>query len=261
MLTVSFFRTLRRQWILVVLLFSGAAQAIEENDPQWRVTLSPYLWMAGARGDGELGPASGHLRLPFHDVVKNLRFAALGSIEVSHGSVGGWLNSQYLDVAHDMTFAGGGGTLQAHATVTRYSLGGYWRAWSENLFGLTLYGQPQQMSFSPLIGMRMTRLKASLRDDGASFSRRADWMVPLIGARMMADLTPRWLLSAEVDAGAWGKTFSTQGQIFAGYRMRLLGQPAVLQMGWQILHEDYQERGFHWDVSQYGPLAGLSVTF
>jgi len=124
-----------------------------------------------------------------------------------------------------------------------------------------VHGTPQRWVVAPLAGVRMTHLKATVDDDKGSASRSATWAIPMAGARVMMDLSPRWLVSAEADAGAWGRRFTAQSQLFAGYRLAVFGQPAVLQVGYQVHHEDYEESDFHWNVTQYGPVAGLAVTF
>ncbi|WP_261113155.1 hypothetical protein, partial [Serratia quinivorans] len=87
------------------------------------------------------------------------------------------------------------------------------------------------------------------------------WAVPFVGVRGSYDLSERWNLSSQWDVGAWGRQYNLQGQTYLGYRLGILGKESMLRVGAHILHQDYQDGGFHWNVSQYGPVAGLSMKF
>jgi len=242
----------------------GAAPAAgdEFGSPDtWHFTVIPVIGATGFKGNGAIGDHAGRLKMPMHKVAKDTRFAIAGGVEAGRGPYGMWLNGQYLDLSHHATLGSDHGELHAKAYATQASLGGYWQAWSGDLGGSTVHGTPQRWVIAPLAGVRMTHLKATVDDDKGSASRSATWAIPMAGARMSMDLSPRWLVSAEADAGAWGRRFTTQGQLFAGYRLAVFGQPAVLQVGYQVHHEDYEKQDFHWNVTQYGPVAGLAVTF
>ncbi|EGK9148811.1 hypothetical protein IOW38_004134 [Salmonella enterica] len=249
----------------LMLSFCGTASAGTDSEgaPEdvWHFTVSPAFGAMGFRGNGAVGPLSGHLKMPFHKVAKDTRFAMAGSVEADRGPLSLWLSGQYLDMSQDVALEGGYVKGHANAHATQMELGGAYRVWAQSTGGRTFHGGQQQMSLSPLAGVRWTRLKATFDADGMSASQRETWAIPFAGTRFSADLSPRWLLSAEADIGAWGRDFTLQSQVFAGYRLLLLGQPAVLRGGYQVLHQDHKTSDFHWDVTQFGPVAGLSVTF
>lgn len=236
---------------------AGATQLADA----WHFTVGPEFGAQGFKGNGAIGPMSGGLKMPFHKVAKDTRFALAGGIVATRGPLGLWLNGQYLDLSQHFDFDSGNVHGDAKGHATQLSAGAWYQVWAKHLGGQTVHGTAQQVTVSPLAGVRWTRLKASLNADGESASQQATWAIPFTGARMSADLDDHWLVNAEADIGAWGRDFTTQGQVYAGYRLALLGQPAVVHVGYQVLHQDHKESDFHWNVTQYGPVAGLSVTF
>ncbi|MFZ4221300.1 hypothetical protein ACEV6Q_26150 [Enterobacter ludwigii] len=261
-------QTHRRLWLAAAgLLSAGYLQAAlaadgvgaPAADDTWHFTVGPEFGATGFKGNGAIGPAAGSLKLPFHKVAKDTRVAFAGGVIATRGPLGLWLNGQYLSLKQDFDSGDHHGSARGHAT--ELSAGAWYQVWHQNLGGQTVHGTAQQITLAPLAGVRWTGLNAAVDAGDDSGSQSASWAIPIAGARMNADLSPRWLLSAEADAGAWGRDFTTQGQVTAGYRLVLLGLPAVAHAGYQVLHQDHKTSDFHWNVTQYGPVAGLSVTF
>ena len=67
----------------------------------------------------------------------------------------------------------------------------------------------------------------------------------------------------EADAGGFGagSKLSLNGQVYLGYRTTLLGHNSILRVGYRALYQDYENGGFRWDVTQYGPVVGVSMQF
>jgi hypothetical protein len=103
-----------------VSLPAGAAGAVsaENNTPEsWHFTVSPVFGVASFRGNGAVGPLAGHLKVSFHNVMKDSRFAAASSLEAGRGPWIVWLSSQYFDLSQDMHLGQiGGWHTKAHAT-------------------------------------------------------------------------------------------------------------------------------------------------
>lgn len=249
--------------LLLSTVCSGTVQAQTTGEPPeaWHFTVGPEFGATGFKGNGAVGPMAGKLKLPFHKVAKDTRFAFAGGVAATRGPLGLWFNGQYLDLSQNFRFDDGNVHGEAKGYATQLSAGAWYQVWAKDLGGHTVHGTERQVTVSPLAGVRWTRLKATLDADGESASQRATWAIPFTGARMSADLNDRWLVNAEADIGAWGRDFTTQGQLYAGYRLALFGLSSVAHVGYQVLHQDHKESDFHWNVTQYGPVAGLSVTF
>lgn len=232
-----------------------------DDVPGWAVTVSPYLWMPSLRGNGALNGQTGRFKAPFHKMVKDLDFMAMGNITVTHGRYGAFLDGQYLDLAKHLTFSAPVGGGEASVRATQLSLGGFYTVYERALGGETLFGTPREWVLAPTSGVHWTRLRARARVDGMSADHTNTWAVPFIGVRSSYDLSERWNLSTQWDVGAWGRQYNLQGQSYLGYRLGILGQEAMLRIGGRVLHQDYQSGDFHWNVSQFGPVVGISVKF
>jgi hypothetical protein len=104
--------------------------------------------------------------------------------------------------------------------------------------------------------------------DRWSEKRKLQWTDPFIGARIQADLSDRWNLFAEADIGGFnmGSDLSVQGQAYLGYRTHIFNQPALLRFGYRALYQDYEGgdilgHSFKWNVTEHGPVAGISLVF
>jgi hypothetical protein len=257
-------KTMHKHGLYLAVLMAvgyGASVRAETVPDTWHFTVSPEFGATTFQGNGAVGSMAGHLKVPFHRVMKDTHFAVAGQVQADKGPYSLWLGGQYLDLSQGVQFDGGHIQGSAKARATLMEVGGAYRVWSRATGGDTVHGGPQRMTLAPLAGVRWTRLKASVDADGLSASQQSTWAVPFVGARFSADLSPRWVVITEADTGAWGRDFTLQGQAYLGYRLALLGQPAVLRAGYQALHQDHKATDFHWDVTQYGPAAGLSVTF
>lgn len=85
---------------------------------------------------------------------------------------------------------------------------------------------------------------------------------------MQADLTDRWTLSGEADAGGLDTSAKQtyNAQAYLGYRTYVFEHPTLVRVGYRVLAQDYRTRDFtgntfKYDVTQRGPVIGLSMRF
>lgn len=244
-------------------LFSSPlrAQDVQDAADAWHFTVGPSFSGSSFKGNGAIGPLSGKMKMPFHQVASDTRFAFSGGFIVSKGPVGFWLDGQYLDLSQSITLDGGMGKGSLKGNATQLSAGMWYQMWEKPMGGKTVHGTPQMLTVSPLAGVRWTRLKATAEADGYSASQKNSWAIPYVGGRGTIDLNERWLVTAEADIGGWGQDFTTQGQAYLGYRLGLFGIPAVAHIGYQVQHQDHKESDLHWNMTQFGPVAALTFTF
>ncbi|MFK7608262.1 MULTISPECIES: hypothetical protein [unclassified Pseudomonas] len=93
-------------------------------------------------------------------------------------------------------------------------------------------------------------------------------LTPFAGLRSQVDLNDRWTLSGAVDKGGFDtsskKTYN--GQAYLGYRLYLLEYPTLIRLGYRVLAQDYRTKDFtgktfKYDVTQRGPVLGVSMRF
>lgn len=238
-----------------------SAASLPMADTDWRVTLSPYLWMPSLRGNGAVDGHTGRFKAPFHKLVRDLDFVTMGNIAVNKGRYGMFFDGQYFDLSKHLSFRAPGVSADTSIRATQLSLGGFYDVYRRELGGSTVFGAPRERTLAPTMGVHWTRMQARAWGEGMSVDQTHTWAVPFVGVRGSYDLSERWNLSSQWDVGAWGRQYNLQGQTYLGYRLGILGKESLLRVGARILHQDYQDGGFHWNVSQYGPVAGLSMTF
>ncbi|MDM7851566.1 hypothetical protein QUF18_11065 [Pseudochrobactrum kiredjianiae] len=228
--------------------------------------VSPYIWAASLDGHANILGRRTNIDVPFSDIFKNLDFSAMGNIEVTNGLYGVYFDGQYTKTSQDEQFHSQ--TLGADITMTSLSAGAFFRAYEMPLEGETVFGGQRVFAFEPTVGVRWTQLKVDFMLDRWSEKRKLQWTDPFIGARIQADLSDRWNLFAEADIGGFnmGSDLSAQGQAYLGYRTHIFNQPVLLRFGYRALYQDYEGgdilgHSFKWNVTEHGPVAGISLVF
>lgn len=233
---------------------------------RWKVIVSPYIWAASLDGHANVAGRRPDIDVPFSDIFKNLDFSAMGNVEITNGLYGVYFDGQYTKTKQDEDFRSL--TFGVDVTSTTLSAGAFFRAIEVPLEGETLFGNQRVFAIEPTAGMRWTQLKADFTFGQLSESRKIDWLDPFVGARIIADLAEHWNLFAEADVGGFGtgSDLSAQGQAYLGYRTHIFNQPALLRFGYRALYQDYEGgdilgKKFRWNVTQHGPVAGVSFVF
>lgn len=242
-----------------------AEQARPERE--WVVIVSPYAWAASLKGDASLAGFDTDVDVPFSDVFDHLDFVLMGNIEVTNGQWGIYVDAQHVRTSQDEELLSN--EIGLKIQTTSISAGAFFKAYEVELGGETVFARPRTLSIEPTAGIRWTKLEADVSVLGLNASKRADWTDPFIGLRMNADLTERWNLFAEADIGGFGvgSRLSVNAQAYLGYRTMMLGRPTILRAGYRALYQDYENddftgvNKFRWDVTQHGPVVGLSMRF
>lgn len=259
----------------VASLMTGKASAadtviqqpvVKFDERRWKVIVSPYIWAASLDGHAKVLGRRTNIDVPFSDIFENLDFSAMGNVEVTNGLYGAYFDGQYTKTSQDESFHSM--TLGADITSVSLSAGAFFRAVEVPLNGETVFGSQRVFAIEPTAGLRWTKLEADFMLDRWSVRRKMEWTDPFVGARINADLTDRWNLFAEADIGGFGvgSDMSAQGQAYLGYRTHIFNQPALLRFGYRALYQDYDGgdvlgHRFKWNVTQHGPVAGVSLVF
>ncbi|MFC4624322.1 hypothetical protein ACFO1V_03630 [Daeguia caeni] len=242
-----------------------APQPEIQDQQRWHVIFSPYIWAASLNGTAGLYGYSTDVDIPFRDTLKNLDLTAMGNIEITNGVFGAYFDGQYTKTSQDESLLGHKLGLDVEATNL---IGGvYYRLYEQKLEGTTTFGKQRVFAIEPTIGLRWTRLEAKLSSGPYSITRKAEWLDPFIGSRFFYDINDRWNIFAEADIGGFGAgtRLSANGQAYLGYRTFLFDVPTTLRVGYRVLYQDYKNDNiasrFKYDVTQHGPVVGLSMQF
>ncbi|WP_300731246.1 hypothetical protein [Pseudomonas sp.] len=246
-----------------------AAESTSEKDQdEWLVLVSPFVWAPSMNGQVEMAGVSTKADVGFRDVFSNLNKVFMGNVEVTNRTVGFYIDTVYAKTRQSERLFGQ--KLGLDITQATVAGGVYYRAYEQTLQGNTVFGEPRNWRIEPTAGLRWTKLSTRLTLDAVNFStkKKTDWVDPFIGLRMHADLDERWTLSGEADTGGLDtpskKTYNAQA--YLGYRMYLLDHPTIVRVGYRVLAQEYKINDFtgnkfKYDVTQRGPVLGLSMRF
>ena len=244
------------------------ATTAHTTDSQWLLLASPFVWAPSMSGQAALGGVNTKVDVPFADVWENLSSVFMGNLELTNRTLG-----FYVDGVHaktDQSERVYGRKLGLAITQSTLAVGAYYRAYEYEVGGETIFGEPRAWRIEPTAGVRWTKLSTKLHIDSLGFStkKKTEWSDPFIGLRMHADLTDRWTLSGETDTGGLDtsskKTWNAQG--YLGYRLYLADHPTIIRVGYRVLAQNYRTTDFtgntfKYDVTQRGPVLGLSMRF
>lgn len=236
-----------------------------QDQQRWRVIFSPYVWGASLTGKAGLLGLNTNVDVPFKDILDNLDMSFMGNIEVTNGTYGVYFDGQYTKTSQDADIRDE--QLDMDIKSTTLSGGVYYRLYEQQLEGTTFFGRQRVFAIEPTVGVRWTQIKAQVNVGPYSASRKADWTDPFIGTRVFYDINDRWNIFAEADIGGFGAgtKLSANGQIYLGYRTLIFDVPTTWRVGYRALYQDYRDNDsvekFKYDVTQHGPVIGLSVQF
>jgi len=246
-----------------------AARMAPMPERDWLVILSAYGWAASLDGKASLAGFDTDVDVSFSDVLDHLDLAAMGHAEITNGRWGVYVDAQHVQTSQDEELLEN--ELALKIRTSQVMVGGFFQAYEADLGGTTVFGRPRTVSIEPTAGVRWTKFEAdaTLPGLGLNAARDVDWFEPFVGVRVNADLTERWNIWAQADIGGFqpNEKFSLQGQAYLGYRTLLFGKPTVLRAGYRVLHQEYRTTDFtgvtpfRWDVTQQGPVIGLSMQF
>lgn len=271
-LLIKFFRSI----ILASAILTGtsaaslaadtiAPQPEFQDQQRWRIVFSPYVWGASLNGSAGLLGRSTDVNIPFREILDNLDMSFMGNVDVSNGTVGFFIDGQYVKTSQDENLLDN--ELALDIKTTTLSGGAYYRVYEKQLEGTTLFGNQRIFAIEPTIGVRWTKLEAGLEVGRFSGSRKVEWTDPFVGTRVFYDINDRWNIFAEADIGGFGAgtKLSANGQIYLGYRTLVFDVPTTFRVGYRALYQDYKDNDvvgkFKYDVTQHGPVVGFSVTF
>ena len=266
------FRMMCMAWPLLGIYSTAQAEeptakTSAESD-EWLVLVSPFVWAPSMNGQVALGGVDAKADVGFREIFNNINRVFMGNVEVTNRTLGFYLDGVYAKTSQSERAYG----QKIGLDITQSTLAGgvYYRVYEYALGGNTVFGEPRTWRIEPTAGLRWTRITTKVDIDPVGFStkKKTEWTDPFVGVRMQADLTDRWTLSGEADTGGFDtsskKTYNAQA--YLGYRTFLFEHPTIVRVGYRVLAQEYRTRDFtgntfKYDVTQRGPVLGLSMRF
>ena len=248
--------------LLPVAAFAGtvaeevaAMKAPPQEDTGWRFRVAPYLWLTSVSGTVGAGPLSADTDIGARDALSKLTLGAMILSEIGYHR---W------SLENDVIFA--------QFQTSKETLG--------PVFG-TLNSTLNQFQWTSLVGYRVLEMKRSTFDlqagfrmmslgldleltpgllQGASRSFSRTWVDPVIGFRSRTHLTDWLFVIARGDIGGFGANSELTWQVFTGVGAQISRWGALIA-GYRAIGYEYNQAGFSYDVTTYGPVVGFECRF
>ncbi|TQD51300.1 hypothetical protein [Marilutibacter aestuarii] len=237
---------------------AGASNDYESDDGAWHYRVAPYLWGTGMSGDiglGDAGPV-GSIDASFSDILANLDIAGMAFVDARRDRWGIAADFFYAKLSNDTNaFVDQGyGKVEGETKNKIVHLGATYRVTRTGTSHLDLIG-----------GIRYTDANTTIKvgagpslPGGARATDSQNWVDGFVGLRGAAQVSERWGLFGQLDAGAGGTDLSWQA--VAGARWFLQSGNSV-DVGYRYLSQDYASNDFTYDLRMGGPFLGMSFRF
>jgi hypothetical protein len=240
------------------LVWPAAALAQIDTDQGWQVSVTPYLWLPGAKGD--LGAAAGLPPTPvnahFSDLFNKLSGFGMIKGDVRYGSFGALADYTTISIAGDHDLSTPGGRLNASGEVKASADGA-------TLAGFYRFYASERFNGDVLIGARYTEAKISaevaLNNLSASGSNKINTWDPIIGVKGAMRTGEHGSLTGYADLDPFESRLPVW-QVSGAYNYRFTDL-LVGSVGLRAYGVDLQENGFEYRLTLFGPLVGLTFVF
>ena len=244
-------------FVLVFGLSSGTlASGQSGTGGDWQVAASPYLWLPGVHGTVGAFDRDASVSASPIDLLSHFRFGLMGAADAR------W---KRLVLPLDLIW----GRLADDRAVPRPGLGATTADVKASMFMLTpkvgvrLLDEPK-IKCDFLTGFRYWHLGQTLSFSPSilnlNFSTSQSWVDPLVGGRIEAPLSSKFVATVFGDVGGWGTGSQLEYQVggVLGYKLK---ETATLQTGYRYLAVDYRGGGVRrpvFDAHLSGVLLGVT---
>jgi hypothetical protein len=225
-----------------------ASAAPEGN---WHFAVAPYLWVPWVYGSVGANGNNFHYYVTPDELFSHFRFGLLGLVDTSYKRVVMPLDIVWLRLGDDRALP-----LSPTGTVANAKL---------DIFILTpkigyRVLDTKMVKIDGFAGFRYWHIGTNLQftTNTLNFSNSTNFVDPVVGGRILANLSPKVEVAIAGDVGGWGTGSQLDYQVggFLGYRIK----PAVaLQVGYRYLSLDYTNRARLLDLIISGPLIGVTI--
>ena len=226
----------------------AASTAAESN---WHLAITPYLWTPWAYGSVGANENNVHFYATPAELISHFRFGLLGLVDTRYKRVVLPLDLIWMRIGDDKALP-----LSPTGTVANVKL---------DMFILTpsvgyRVIDTKMIKIDALAGFRYWHVGENLQftTNTLNFSGSQNWVDPLVGGRILGNLSPKVEIAIGGDVGGWGTgsqlDYSVGGVL--GYRIK----PSVaLQVGYRYLAVDYTNGNKLLNLIISGPLFGVTI--
>ncbi len=253
-------------WLLTGGATAQSLPSLGQDEEDWRHTVGLYLFTPlRTTGTSTVTGVSADLDLDLGDVLSVLDFAAAGRYEAWNGDLGIIVDANYVGIGEDTTLGGPvGSAVDIDVRQKWFAIMGAYRI-ADGTYG----ADNQRYTVDLQGGIRYNSIRQEIRfttpgpTNPPTLGGDESWVEPVIGARGMWRLNPRWTTIASLDLGGFG---AGGNDLQVGANIGFDYQPwdrTAITFGYRYFSVDYSDTldtgDFAYDVTQHGPYFGVKV--
>lgn len=246
--------------MVIAILSLGSLPARAQTGEGWRFEFTPYLWLAGIRGefgDGSVAGTPPRVDASFDSLLSRLDMAFMGTLEARRDR---W--SVYGDLIY-LSFSDSAGIRLAPGLATpgvRFDA-----ALSGTVLSLGATHRLRdagRASTDLVAGLRHYSLDPSVDVTSGPVQRRVnparDWTDPVIGFRLRQPVSDRWDLTGYADLGGFGMGSRLTYQFYAGAEYAF-SKTYTGRIGYRQLYVDYEDGSTRINLTFGGLMLGAGI--
>ena len=242
---------------LTLLVASGPALA----DEDWRFRLSPYMWLAGLKGDvGTIPPLpAAPVDISPSDALKDTEGGAMVLLDAKRGRHGFLVDLLYTDVRSDTALVPAPINLDMRS-ISKTTI-------ATVAYQYELYRQKQTV-VDLLAGARYWHIESELQFSGGlgilagrNIRNTESWVDPVLGVKGRLPFgESRYYFEGGAGIGGFGvgSDFAYEINANVGYQWT---ESIGTTIGYRMFDVDYEKGGYVYDVRQQGLQLGLTWAF
>lgn len=254
--------------ILSLILAAAFAPAVATAADDWKFAVTPYLWAAGMNGTATIRSHEADVEKDFGEILDDLSFAFMVNMQARKGRFGLYGDLTYLgqEDTNDLATPSGVTVLEAETSMDSWIVD-FGASWEVTRWGAAETGTGGFLDV--LVGGRYWTVDTDIEADipfvagERKVEKGFDWVDPVVGARVVTDLTPKLQLIGRADVGGFevgeGSKLTWSAAAYLGWRFT----PTI--SGWfgykhlDVEREDDRENSL--DMAFSGPVLGVSFVF
>ena len=226
-------------------------KATTDPNDSWHFVVAPYLWFAGMHGTVGARGYDASVHASFGDIFSYLNIGLMVAAEPRYKKFGAPVDFLWMKLSDDKALPFQQGTTSVKAKINQTLLA------PKVAYRLV---DGEMIKIDGNFGVRYFHLGTTLDFDLArgqpSFYQSANWVDYTGGARFVAALSPRILVTVLGDVGAGGADLDYQVAGALGYKLK----PSMLMLaGWRYLDVNYRPKStFVYDTATSGLILGVA---
>ena len=245
--------------LAVAVLLPAGVPAAEEG---WRFQVAPYVWIVGIDGEATVNGVKSDIDISFSDIMDNFDLGGQVNLQARKDRYGLFVDATYLSTSETSKVKAPNGVTVLKVDVDQDT-------WTVDFGAAYTVGRWPRANLDLIAGGRYWNTKTELDLRSPFFpgrvnpEKRFEWIDPILGARVLVNLTESLQLALRGDIGGFdvGGSSKSTWQL-AGY-LGYAFTPAIgAWAGYRYLAVDYEENDRNkLDQKQSGPVLGVSFRF